>query len=686
MSTVKISQLAPIPSIRANTSNTIMIGVDIPTGVTGRFTARTLARDLYANDLLNVGNNATVLPNTVAQFALSGNSYIQTNLVNSNDGGTADMVITANTGTDTTYFVDFGFANKDFVPGTEYNSLGTAIYPLDAYMYVQGDEGELGGNLTIGTTTSNTEIKFIAGGGASGNVVAKIKHGGFYLVNDHAITFSDGTVQDTSPAAAGLSANAAFSKANSSYQSQNTTGTYANSAYASSNSASLYANSAFVQSNAAYLQANTPTHVANSAALYANNSFVQSNAAFIYANSAYAMANLAYTNSADAAFLQSNASFLKANSAYGSQNTTGIYANSAYAQANTATSDASGASLYANTGFNYANSAYTKANSAYTIATSANGQLAIITPIAQQAYTWGEGALQNTSGTFAGSLAITGNLSLLNGSLSSSGNMTVNGTIVMANSNFSATEAALTIKATANVALPSNDGYMLHISGKQNTASRIVFDSYSVTGNAYSVIAGRTARGTVDAPLPVANGDILMRVSGNGRGNTDWQQFGVARIDIVATEDYTDAHRGSQIQLWNCPIGSNTLQKIASFNGDDVHFAGVVNPAKGFIYTPRILQGAQTAITIDFTTDSMIRGTFSATVTNSFSNYVAGKVVEMWLTNTAGNGQTVVHGCLANNSTIGATSLSVASGRSVYLKYFSVDGDQANTFVAVTYA
>jgi hypothetical protein len=42
----------------------------------------------------------------------------------------------------------------------------------------------------------------------------------------------------------------------------------------------------------------------------------------------------------------------------------------------------------------------------------------------------------------------------------------------------------------------------------------------------------------------------------------------------------------------------------------------------------------------------------------------------------AGNGQSVTHGCLANNATNGATSVSVASGRSVLLKYFSIDGDQ----------
>jgi hypothetical protein len=76
---------------------------------------------------LNVGNNATILPNTVAQFALAGESYIQTNLVNTNDGGTADIVVTANTGTDSTYFLDAGFANKDYVPGTEYNNIGDII-------------------------------------------------------------------------------------------------------------------------------------------------------------------------------------------------------------------------------------------------------------------------------------------------------------------------------------------------------------------------------------------------------------------------------------------------------------------------------------------------------------------------------------------------------------------------------
>jgi hypothetical protein len=267
-----------------------------------------------------------------------------------------------------------------------------------------------------------------------------------------------------------------------------------------------------------------------------------------------------------------------------------------------------------------------------------------------------------------------------------SGDGFVNGTFTMANSNFGATESALTIKATATVQTPSQPGTMLHITGKANTPSRIIFDSFSTDGSAYGLIAGRTARGTVVSPTATQNNDILMRMAGNGWGTTGFAPLGVARIDIVATENYSDTNRGSKIVFYNVPNGSNTVNEIASFNADHVDFTGVVSPSKGFIYTPRILTGAQTAITIDFATDSMIRATYSSTLTMSFSNYTAGKVVEVWLTNTAGTGQSINLGIQANNSTTGSATLSVASQRSAKLQYFSIDGDLSNTFCAITYA
>ena len=374
------------------------------------------------------------------------------------------------------------------------------------------------------------------------------------------------------------------------------------------------------------------------------------------------------------------------------------YSQAAFALANTTVTTQAAINATQNTSisasFNAANSSGSYANSGFGTANSALTNAAAASSYANSAFTKANNALANTTGTFNGDLTVSSNLivngttsitgtSNLTGSLNVTGPVNMNSTLILANSNFTATEAAMTITASPSVATPSNDGYMLHISGKNGIPSRVVADSYG-TG-AYVVYAGRSARGTVTSPTAVQTGDILSRFSANGYGTTKYQPIGVGRIDFIAAENFTDANTGSQIKFWNCPVSSNTLTNILTLNGDSATFTGHVEPQKGFVYTPRVLVGAQTAITIDFTNDSMIRGTFAATVTNTLTNYFAGKVVEVWLTNTAGNGHTVVHGCLANNSTTGATSITVASGRSVYLKYFSIDGDQANTFVAVTY-
>jgi hypothetical protein len=108
-----------------------------------------------------------------------------------------------------------------------------------------------------------------------------------------------------------------------------------------------------------------------------------------------------------------------------------------------------------------------------------------------------------------------------------------------------------------------------------------------------------------------------------------------------------------------------------------------VSPQKGFIYTPTIYQGAQTAITIDFSTTSLIKATLTADLTFTLTNYVYGKVVEVWLTNTGGNPRTITHGCSALNSTINSTTFTMSATSSAYLRYFSIDGDNANTFVAI---
>jgi hypothetical protein len=134
---------------------------------------------------------------------------------------------------------------------------------------------------------------------------------------------------------------------------------------------------------------------------------------------------------------------------------------------------------------------------------------------------------------------------------------------------------------------------------------------------------------------------------------------------------------------------SNSLNSVVYFqtaNVDSLVSSGTVAPEKGFIYTPTVLPGSQTAFTINFSTTSLIKANVAADCTISLSNYVHGKVVEVWLTNTSGSNRSITHGCTATNSTENSTTFTMPATSSAYLRYFSIDGDNANTFVAVQHA
>jgi hypothetical protein len=288
----------------------------------------------------------------------------------------------------------------------------------------------------------------------------------------------------------------------------------------------------------------------------------------------------------------------------------------------------------------------------------------------QSAYNTANNALPNTTGTFAGTLNI-------------SNNLTVNGTVVLANSNFSATEAVFRITATGSSQTSTQAGTLMQLTGKANVPARVLIDSVGTSNTAYSLIAGRTARGTVDTPTATQNNDILLRIAGNSYGTTGYAPFGDARIDFVATENHSVTNRGSRIRFWNTPTGSNVVNEIASFNADSVYFTGTVSPQKGFIYTPTSYPGAQTAIVVDFASNSVIRANTSAGLSVSFSNYTVGKIVEMWVTNTSGNGQTFTHGASALASTVNSTTYNIPSTSTILARYMCFGTDAANVYVAI---
>ena len=124
------------------------------------------AVNLDTNGLLTIGTNpGTSFANSLAQFFASVNSYAQILAQNSSTGGSAstDFVATADNGTDSTNYVDFG------INGSGYSDVTFTIVGADGgYIYSQG------GDMAFGAGAAGKAVKFFNGGTLAANEAMRI--------------------------------------------------------------------------------------------------------------------------------------------------------------------------------------------------------------------------------------------------------------------------------------------------------------------------------------------------------------------------------------------------------------------------------------------------------------------------------------------------------------------------------
>jgi hypothetical protein len=114
------------------------------------------------------GVGATItqgLVNAIADFTSSVNGYGQLNVRNSLSGTNAsgDIIVTSNTGTDTSNFIDLGINNTGFTT-TSWTINGA----LDGYLYTSD------GNLSIGAASATKYLSLFAGGTLAANEQVRI--------------------------------------------------------------------------------------------------------------------------------------------------------------------------------------------------------------------------------------------------------------------------------------------------------------------------------------------------------------------------------------------------------------------------------------------------------------------------------------------------------------------------------
>jgi len=120
------------------------------------------------------GASPLPLPRNPLSVVGSGNTYVQLNIQNRASGtnASADLVITANNGTDSTNYINLGINNSGYNDPAFTHGTG-----LDGYLFIDG------GNLDIGTKTPGKALEFHAGGTTADKAIARISESGLNLVS-----------------------------------------------------------------------------------------------------------------------------------------------------------------------------------------------------------------------------------------------------------------------------------------------------------------------------------------------------------------------------------------------------------------------------------------------------------------------------------------------------------------------
>jgi hypothetical protein len=122
-----------------------------------------------------------------------------------------------------------------------------------------------------------------------------------------------------------------------------------------------------------------------------------------------------------------------------------------------------------------------------------------------------------------------------------------------------------------------NSGGMLHITGNNETVSRITNDAFG-TGS-FPAYISRAGRGTAQSPSAIISGDILSRYSTVGWGTTNFAGASVpaaTNIEVYARENFTDSASGTEYRFYTAPIGTTTKTLSLTINDSGVSF--VNNP------------------------------------------------------------------------------------------------------------
>lgn len=280
----------------------------------------------------------------------------------------------------------------------------------------------------------------------------------------------------------------------------------------------------------------------------------------------------------------------------------------------------------------------------------------------------------------------------------------------------------ITGSASGNFSPPMNTGVMLQITGQNDDASRLYNDSIG----SFAAFVGRRINGTVGAPTAVQAGDEIIRISSTGYNGTEIPGAGTARIVFQAIENYTTTARGSNLSFWATAVSSNVLTQVANITvengvsatrfttpgnvtatgnisgGNLLLSTGGIISASGNINTTGTVVGNVSGLithrvrdagtigdsgtlTIDFSTDDLIKCVWNNGLTISGSNYTAGRVVKVMALKGTGSGTDSItfNGFTASQISTGTTSQAYNADVTAIVEFISTTAAVGGVYIKV---
>ena len=275
---------------------------------------------------------------------------------------------------------------------------------------------------------------------------------------------------------------------------------------------------------------------------------------------------------------------------------------------------------------------------------------------------------------------------------------------------------------TGNVIPPGITGAMLQVTGQANIPCRIYYDG---NGDYVSWVA-RRYNGNVASPTQVLSGQDVLRINATAATDAGVGNVAMAQISISALENQTTTAQGSQITFTVTPVGSNassrvnvanvtvangvtatkfatagTVSATGNITGGNLITGGLVT-ATGNItggnvtatnYTGKVTHSIRnagvvtgTTLTVNVTTDDIVKCTFTDAFTVAFSNIIAGRTITLLATNTSAGDTDIITAGISSVNMQGDSTLTVSPQSTAVITYYSLDGDVGNIYASAVYA